>query len=128
MKIKLDENLPVRLVHILSNLGHETDTVPHEGLAGHDDLLVWESAQQAKRVLITQDLDFADIRRYASGTHHGVMIVRLRNPSRRALTSRIQTVFQAENVEQWRGCFIVITERKIRVRYPKDSSNEPQRS
>ena len=126
MKIKLDENLPVRLVHLLSNLGHETDTVPHEGLAGRDDLSVWEAAQHAKRLLITQDLDFADIRRYVPGMHDGVMLVRLRNPSRRALIARIQMVFQTEDVERWRGCFIVITERKIRVRYPKErSSSEP---
>ena len=35
MKIKLDENLPVRLVGIFSQLGHEVDTVPQEGLKGH---------------------------------------------------------------------------------------------
>lgn len=36
MRIKLDENLPLRLVRILVPLGHETDTVPQEGLAGKD--------------------------------------------------------------------------------------------
>ena len=28
MKIKLDENLPFRLVSILSEFGHEIDTIP----------------------------------------------------------------------------------------------------
>ena len=31
MKIKLDENLPFRLVNLLIVLGHETDTVPENG-------------------------------------------------------------------------------------------------
>ena len=37
MKIKLDENIPVRVASILANLGHDTDTVPEEGLGGQED-------------------------------------------------------------------------------------------
>ncbi len=33
MKIKLDENLPVRLVPMLQRQGHDVDTVPEEHLA-----------------------------------------------------------------------------------------------
>jgi predicted nuclease of predicted toxin-antitoxin system len=64
MKIKLDENLPAILADILDQLGHETDTVPSEGLAGSDDPHIWEAAQRAGRFLITQDLDFSDIRKF----------------------------------------------------------------
>ncbi|MEX5217147.1 MAG: DUF5615 family PIN-like protein [Nitrospira sp.] len=71
MKLKLDENLPAQLHSILHKLAHDVDTVPHEGLAGRDDVTVWTAAQDAGRFLITQDLDFADIRRYAPGSHQG---------------------------------------------------------
>ncbi len=54
MRIKLDENLPLRLVRILAPLGHETDTVPQEGLAGQDDARVWQAAQTVGRFFITQ--------------------------------------------------------------------------
>ena len=37
MNIKLDENLPERLVAELSALGHDVDTVRTERLAGRDD-------------------------------------------------------------------------------------------
>ncbi|HEX5544641.1 MAG TPA: DUF5615 family PIN-like protein [Nitrospira sp.] len=70
MRIKLDENLPLRLVRILARFGHETDTVPQEGLASQDDVHVWRSAQAVGRFFITQDLDFSDVRRFAPGTHH----------------------------------------------------------
>ncbi len=66
MKIKLDENLPARLGDVLSDLGHDIDTVIQERLAGHSDAEVWEAAQRAERFLITQDLDFSDIRRVES--------------------------------------------------------------
>ena len=65
MKIKLDENLPVRLARTLEKLGHDTDTIPEEGLTGRSDLHIWEAAQEAERFLITQDLDFSDTRRFS---------------------------------------------------------------
>lgn len=55
MRIKLDENLPLRLARILAPLGHETDTVPQEGLAGQDDDHVWQTTQTVGRFFITQD-------------------------------------------------------------------------
>jgi predicted nuclease of predicted toxin-antitoxin system len=118
VRIKLDENLPARLHPILANLNHDVDTVLQEGIGGRDDQAVWDAAQQAKRFFITQDLDFSDMRRFAPGRHHGLMIVRLRDPGRRALAQRIQAVFQTEDIERWSGCFIVVTDRKIRVRHP----------
>ncbi|WP_376753452.1 DUF5615 family PIN-like protein [Candidatus Nitrospira allomarina] len=36
--MKLDENLPVRLARALEKLGHDTDTIPEEGLTGRSDL------------------------------------------------------------------------------------------
>jgi hypothetical protein len=73
MKIKLDENLPTSLVADLTALGHDVDTAPTEGLAGHPDSDVWRAAQSAGRFLITQDLDFSDVRAFAPGTHHGIL-------------------------------------------------------
>ena len=119
MKIKLDENLPFRLVGILSELGHEIDTIPREGLKGCNDEQVWEAAQRSGRFLITQDLNFSNINLFEPGTHYGLLLIRLRGPGRNALLKRIQTIFQSEEVERWQGCFVVITEHKIRVRPPK---------
>ena len=126
MRIKLDENLPLMLVRILAQLGHETDTIPQEGLAGQDDAHVWQAAQSAGRFFITQDLDFSDVRRFAPGTHQGLLLVRLRDPGRHALARRVQSLFQNENVEAWNRCFVVATEHKIRVRSPKQQ-NDPRK-
>jgi predicted nuclease of predicted toxin-antitoxin system len=118
VKIKLDENLPVRLAGALEKLGHDTDTIPEEGLAGRSDLQVWEAAQEAGRFLITQDLDFSDTRRYTPGTHHGILLVRLRDPGRNALLKRVHGLFRTEAVENWKRCFVVVTDRKLRIRNP----------
>jgi predicted nuclease of predicted toxin-antitoxin system len=121
MKIKLDENIPIRIASVLNRLGHETDTVPQEGLAGQNDIRVWEAAQRAGCFLITQDLDFSDIRRFIPGTHHGLLLIRLRDPGRSAIVERIQLLFKAEEVESWKGCLVVVTEHKIRIRRPRES-------
>jgi len=118
VKIKLDENLPDRLVAVLTGLGHNVDTVRTEQLTGRADPDVWSAAQAAQRFLITQDLDFSDMRRYTPGTHAGLLLVRLPRPGRNALFERVSTVFQTEKVEGWAGCLVVATEQKIRVRRP----------
>jgi predicted nuclease of predicted toxin-antitoxin system len=118
MKRKLDENMPAGLVASLSALGHDADTVPQEQLADRDDDTIWNAAQGADRVLITTDLDFSDVRRFHPGTHHGLILVRLHKPGRRALAQRVEQVVRTEDVEGWRRCFVVVTDTKIRIRRP----------
>lgn len=118
MKIKLDENLPERLVPELAALGHDVDTVRAEHLTGRPDNEIWQAAQSVDRFLITQDLDFSDVRRYAPGTHGGLLLVRLAQPSRDALVARVVLLFATEPVNQWIGCLVVATDHKVRVKRP----------
>lgn len=118
MKIKLDENLPEALLEELSAQGHDVDTVAMERLNGRPDPEVWAGAQESGRFLITQDLDFSDIRKFAPGTHAGLLLVRLALPGRLALLERIGGVFRSENVTAWEGCFVVLSEHKLRVMRP----------
>ena len=118
MKLKLDENLPESLLPVLAGLGHDADNVRGEHLTGQADPDIWRAAQQAGRFLITQDLDFSDIRRFAPGTHHGLMLVRLRLPGRLALARRITEVFTSEGVASWARGFILLTDLKLRVHRP----------
>jgi predicted nuclease of predicted toxin-antitoxin system len=118
VKIKLDENIPVRLVPELVKLGHEVDTVASEGLKGKPDSDIWNAARRDDRLLITQDLDFSDVRQFKPGTHPGLLLVRLREPGANALLSRIRGVAQQEGLDSFAHCFVVLTDRKLRVRRP----------
>jgi predicted nuclease of predicted toxin-antitoxin system len=118
VNIKLDENLPGHLVTLLGEFGHNVDTVEAEQLTGRDDETVWRAAQAEGRFLITQDLDFSDVRRFQPGTHAGLLIVRLSQPGRQALSARLMALFATEPVEQWRGCIVVASDHKLRVRHP----------
>jgi predicted nuclease of predicted toxin-antitoxin system len=118
MKLKLDENIPVRLAGDLSLLGHDVDTVASEGLKGRPDRDVWTAAQSEERFLIMQDLDFSDVRQFKPGTHAGLLLVRLREPGANALLSRVQSVVHEEGLDSFARCFVVLTDRKLRIRRP----------
>jgi predicted nuclease of predicted toxin-antitoxin system len=127
MKVKLDENLPLRLVSVLENMGHDVDTVADEGLSGMPDEDVWLSAQQENRFLITQDLDFSDTRHFKPGTHAGILLVRLREPGANALLHQIASAMEGIPEELLQGSFIVLTEHKLRIKHPtldNDSSTD----
>ena len=92
------------------------DTVPVEQLASRPDAEIWAAAQRTRRFLVTQDLDFSDIRRFAPGTHYGLLLIRLAQPGRLALAARVRMIFETEKVEDWHRCFVVASDKKIRVR------------
>lgn len=118
MRIKLDENLPKSLADELSQIGHDADTVYDENLAGVADDRLWEAAQREERFFITQDLDFSDVRQFQPGSHCGILLVRLRAPGKRALIRLVKRLFTIEDISSWEGCFIIATERKVRIRRP----------
>jgi predicted nuclease of predicted toxin-antitoxin system len=119
MKVKLDENLPTRLAAALRNLGHDVHTTREEGLAGHPDEVIWNSAQRELRFLVTQDMDFSDSNKFAPGIHCGILLVRLHSPSWEALINRVVALFRSEDVTQWERCFLVATDRKLRLLKPQ---------
>lgn len=119
MYIKLDENLPVDLAFSLRQLGHDVETVPEENLGGTLDDVIWQAAQDEGRFLITQDLDFSNIHQFKPGTHHGILLLRLKTATRRSLIQRVEAIFARESVVQWSGCLVIATDRKIRVKSPK---------
>ena len=79
MKVKLDENMPADLAAYLRQAGHDVADVIEEQLGGADDPPVLAAASAEERILLSFDLDFADIRQYPPGTHAGIVVFRLRD-------------------------------------------------
>jgi predicted nuclease of predicted toxin-antitoxin system len=119
MRILLDENLPADLVDVLRALGHDVEHVYSKNLSGHPDPDVRAVAQSENRLLITQDIRFADAREFLPGQHAGFLLVRLKRPGLRAIMEKLRSVLEREDVESWQGCFIVLSDSKLRVRRPE---------
>ncbi|HKY40636.1 MAG TPA: DUF5615 family PIN-like protein [Polyangiaceae bacterium] len=118
MRLKLDENLPQSVAPRLAALGFEVDTVLDENLGGRDDDTVWAAAQAEQRFLVTQDLDFSDARRFAPGTHAGVLIVRLPDSEQWRVADHLVAWFSDADARTWVGCLVVATPNKVRVSRP----------
>jgi hypothetical protein len=69
VKFKLDENLPERVRDALTAQGLDAHIVPQEGLSGARDDAVLQACIAEGRILVTLDLDFADICAYPPGSH-----------------------------------------------------------
>lgn len=118
MRLKLDENLPVSAAALLSDRGFDVDTVRDEGLTGHSDDSVWHAAQSEARLLVTQDLDFSDTRRFAPGSHHGILLVRLPDSEQWRVNDYLLAWFSDPGAQSWTRCVVVATPTKVRVLRP----------
>jgi predicted nuclease of predicted toxin-antitoxin system len=121
MRIKLDENIADSAAVRLAALGHDVHTVVEEGLTGRTDSEVWMAAQTEERFLITQDLDFSDERRFAAGSHEGVLLVRLPDAEQWRISEYLGAWFSTPDASTWKRCFVVATPNKVRVRRPPES-------
>ena len=116
MKVKLDEYIPVSPVEVIALLGHDVQTVIGQALTGKADAEIWRQCQLEDRLLMTQDLGFSDARKFQPGSHSGIVLVRLQNPGSVALFSLLSSIFRNNDIEARKGCFVVLSETKIRIR------------
>ncbi len=99
MKFKVDENLPTDAAEALRQAGFSADTVQEEGLSGADDTRVADIAREERRILLTLDLDFSNIRAYPPESYSGIVVLRPRSqgkPVVLALLARLICVLQKE--------------------------------
>jgi predicted nuclease of predicted toxin-antitoxin system len=75
LAVKIDEDLPARVSDLLRSAGHQAETVVGQGMGGAKDATLWEAVQVERRLLITADKGFGDIRLYPPGTHGGVLLL-----------------------------------------------------
>ena len=116
MIIKLDENLGRPHVALLKRHGYDADRVFDEGLSGVVDAEIWIHVKREGRFLITLDLGFADLRRYAPGTHPGILLLRSRRKGRNSIARVLRRVLIEQRLENLEGCLAVADENHTGVR------------
>ncbi len=79
MKFKIDENLPLQFAQALKSVGHDAVTVVQEGLSGTPDPEVMSVCRSEDRIIVTLDVDFADIRSYPPEDTPGIIVFRVRS-------------------------------------------------
>jgi len=121
MRLKLDENLPSSLLADLARIGDDADTCTDEGINGKADDLVAASAASERRILLTLDTDFADIRRFPPGTHPGIIVLRLETQDAASCRSAIQRAFAVLSDEDVQLNLVIIEDSRVRIRRAVDN-------
>jgi predicted nuclease of predicted toxin-antitoxin system len=120
MRIKLDENLGRSAIALLTQAGHEADRVTDEGLSGATEETVWRRVCTEGRFFVTLDLDFADVRQYAPGSHPGILLLRPRNTGRSAAIAVLSRVTREHTFDALSGCQVIADENLTRIRRPSN--------
>jgi len=116
MKFKIDENLPIEVAELLRQTGYDAATVLEQDLGGSADTDLASLCQKERRVFVTLDTDFADIRAYPPEKFYGLIVLRLKRqdkPYVLQIFSRLIRIFSTEPLERhlW-----IVEEDRIRIR------------
>jgi predicted nuclease of predicted toxin-antitoxin system len=120
VKVKIDENLSGSHGRILAEAGHDVTDVHDEGLAGASDDDVWARVCDEDKLLVTLDHDFSDVRRFAPGTHPGILLLRTTHPSLTVVSQILHRVLREQPLETLARCLAVADETRTRIRRPGD--------
>jgi len=125
MKLKLDENLDVRLAPLLQQAGHDVLTVRDQGLLGIEDQALYEQCIQEQRILVSLDKDFSNVLRFPPQGTPGLVV--LRGPDDLFPTMRIlvHTLVQALATDTPEGKLWIVEPGRLRIH---DSSEENESS
>jgi predicted nuclease of predicted toxin-antitoxin system len=118
MKLKLDENLSRHLKPILGSLGHDVTTAAEQGLLSQPDAAVATAARSQGRLLLTLDVEFADLRKYPPGSHPGVILFRPGTVGLRAVNHYVETFVRQTDLMLLARCVAVVGPDRVRVRRP----------
>jgi predicted nuclease of predicted toxin-antitoxin system len=119
VKVKLDENMPADLATRLRAAGHDVMDVAGEGLGGEDDLPVLQAATKEGRILLTFDLDFADIRHYPPGSHAGIVVFRLQDQRWRSLQGPVDRLLAGNILDGLGKGLAIVDETRVRYKHVK---------
>jgi predicted nuclease of predicted toxin-antitoxin system len=115
-RLKLDENLPLGLAAVFTAAGLAAETVTGEGLGGNSDDEIFSVCQAENLVLITLDLSFGDIRKYAPGTHAGIIVLRYAKQDKDYVVKNASRLIPRLGKEPPAGEIWVVEESIIRIR------------
>lgn len=116
MKCLADMGLALSTVHALRQRGHDVRHLSEEGLQRLPDPLILDKAGREERLVITCDLDFADLLALGAHTFPSVILVRLQNQTPASVIPRLLQVLTECREALTAGAIVTIEETRYRLR------------
>jgi predicted nuclease of predicted toxin-antitoxin system len=123
MRILVDENIPNVTVHELRTAGHDVLDIRGSPQQGMFDDELWELAQRERRLLVTTDKGFTE---YRDESHHGILVVRLRQPNEERIHARVMAAFRKFVEKDWPGLLVVMRDTVLSVKSGNNPSAEAE--
>lgn len=89
MKFLLDENFPKTANTLLEDLGHEAIDFRVVGKTGSPDSDVMRLALEKSAEILSTDRDFFHTLGRQHSEHHGIVVIALKRPTRKAILDRL---------------------------------------
>ena len=114
MRFLVDESAGAAVVEYLRSSGHDVLAVA-EIMRQEEDSPILTLAFNDARILITNDKDFGELVFRSGQTHHGVLLLRLRDESAANRVRVVKSVLE-RYADRLLGHFVVAGESGVRVR------------
>ncbi|MBS0557479.1 MAG: DUF5615 family PIN-like protein [Proteobacteria bacterium] len=123
MNFLLDANMPRAALSALAAHGHGAQLARDIGLGTAPDEQIAQFARAHAAVLVTRDLDFADVRRYPPGRHFGLLVLRLPDTATATQIAGVLDRFlkSPRLVAQLPGRLAVVDPVRVRFRPPLEN-------
>ncbi len=120
MRFLVDANLPRSCLPLLKGFGHHPEHARDIGLGGAPDADVAARVRATGAVLLTHDLDFANIHTYRPSDYPGIVVLRLPDD---AVAEQIVSVLErflrnTELVNQVPQHLVIVEPSRVRFRPP----------
>jgi predicted nuclease of predicted toxin-antitoxin system len=116
LAFKVDENLPVEVTELLRNAGFDAMNVHEQNMVGSMDTTLAQVCREEKRVIVTLDLDFADIRHYPPEEQAGIVVLRPDRQDKEHILTIVRRLIPNLNDEALLGKLWIVNEQTIRIR------------
>lgn len=81
--------------------------------------MILEAASDERRILMTFDLDFADIRHYLPGSHAGIVVFRLQDQRWKSLQGLLDRLLDEDILERLEKGLAIVDETRVRWKHAK---------
>lgn len=125
MSILLDHNVPAKFVRLLTAWGYEASRLTEHVDADTDDVDVITLAQTLDAVLLTIDLDFANILEYPPANYAGILVMRYQAAAESAVIATLRQALNDLYRDELRGMLVIIEPIRYRIRKSPEIPSTP---
>lgn len=116
MSVVIDHCVPRKFLRLVQSWGYDASTITQHISSDSPDSAVIALAQQLDAVLLTVDMDFANILHYPPENYGGIIVMRYELSEEPSLITTLQNVFNDLYRDELRSAIVVVEPKRYRVR------------